>query len=128
MLTTDKRVDVAKLLQDWTDAAAKLALGEPVAGPADGDYAAADPDPAEMQGLGPARLTLTFGFGAGLFVRDGRDRFGLAKQRPEAFVDLPNFPGDQLAPARTGGDLLVQACADNPQVAFHAARTLTRLA
>jgi deferrochelatase/peroxidase EfeB len=127
-VTADKRADVAKLLQEWTDAAAKLTLGDPVAGPADGDYAAADPDPAEMQGLGPARLTLTFGFGAGLFVRDGRDRFGLADRRPEALVDLPKFPGDQLAPARTGGDLLVQACADNPQVAFHAARTLTRLA
>jgi deferrochelatase/peroxidase EfeB len=126
-VTTDNRVDVAKLLSDWTDAAAKLAVGDSVPGPADNDYAA-DPDPAETQGLGPARLTLTFGFGAGLFVRDGRDRFGLAKRRPEAFVDLPKFPGDQLAPARTGGDLLVQACADNPQVAFHAVRTLTRLA
>jgi deferrochelatase/peroxidase EfeB len=126
-VTTDKRADVARLLKSWTDAAAKLAVGDPVAGPADDDYGA-DPDPAELQGLGPARLTLTFGFGAGLFVHDGHDRFGLAKQRPEAFVDLPSFPGDQLAPARTGGDLFVQACADNPQVAFHAARTLTRLA
>jgi len=126
-VTADNRADVAKLLSDWTDAGAKLTLGEPVGGAAAGDYAA-DPDPAEMQGLGPARLTLTFGFGAGLFVRDGRDRFGLADRRPEAFVDLPKFPGDQLAPARTGGDLLVQACADNAQVAFHAARTLTRLA
>ena len=48
--------------------------------------------------------------------------------RPEAFVDLPQFPGDQLAPARTGGDLSVQACADDPQVAFHAIRQLARLA
>jgi len=125
-ITTDKRAAVAGLLKGWTDAAAKLTVGDPVAGPADDDYAA-DPDPAEMQGLGPARLTLTFGFGAGLFVREGHDRFSLAKQRPEAFADLPRFPGDQLAPARTGGDVFVQACADNPQVAFHAARTLTRL-
>jgi deferrochelatase/peroxidase EfeB len=126
-ITTEKRADVAALLKGWTDAAAKLTVGDPVPGPAGDDYSA-DLDPAEMQGLGAARLTLTFGFGAGLFVRDGRDRFGLAKQRPEAFVDLPKFPGDQLAPARTGGDLFVQACADNPQVAFHAVRTLTRLA
>jgi deferrochelatase/peroxidase EfeB len=126
-LTTDRRADVSGPLKGWTNAAAKLAVGDPVPGPADDEYGG-DLDPAEMQGLGPARLTLTFGFGAGLFVRDGRDRFGLAKQRPDAFVDLPSFPGDQLAPARTGGDLFVQACADNPQVAFHAARTLTRLA
>ena len=31
-------------------------------------------------------------------------------------------------PARTGGDLSVQACADDPQVAFHAVRQLARLA
>jgi deferrochelatase/peroxidase EfeB len=110
-LTTDKRADAAGLLKEWTDAAAKLAAGDPIAGRAEDEYAA-DPDPSEMQGLGPARLTLTFGFGAGLLVRDGRDRFGLARQRPEAFLDLPAFPGDQLAPARTGGDLFVQACAD----------------
>jgi deferrochelatase/peroxidase EfeB len=122
----DSRADVAALLKAWTDAAAKLTVGDPVPGPAEGDYAA-DPDPAEMRGLGPTRLTLTLGFGAGLFVRDGRDRFSLAKQRPEAFVDLHGFPGDQLVLARTGGDLLLQAWADNPQVAFHAVRTLTRL-
>ena len=52
----------------------------------------------------------------------------LRAQRPAAFVELPHFPGDQLVPARTGGDLLVQACADNPQVAFHAVRQLARLA
>ena len=39
-----------------------------------------------------------------------------------------NFNGDQLQPARTGGDLSVQACADDPQVAFHAVRELDRLA
>ena len=81
-----------------------------------------------MLGLSPSRLTLTFGFGTGLFVKDGKDRYGLRAHRPEAFVDLPHFPGDQLAPARTGGDLSVQACADNPQVVFHAIRQLAHLA
>ena len=47
---------------------------------------------------------------------------------PEALVDMPKFTGDQLVDARTGGDLSVQACADDPQVAFHAVRQLTRLA
>jgi deferrochelatase/peroxidase EfeB len=63
-----------------------------------------------------------------LFVKDGRDRYGLAGRRPEALVDLPTFNGDQLAAARTGGDLSLQACADDPQVAFHAVRQLVRLA
>ncbi|WP_158812653.1 iron uptake transporter deferrochelatase/peroxidase subunit [Methylocapsa sp. S129] len=126
-LTTAKRADVEKLLRQWTEAAALLSIGQPVDIAAEGDYAA-EPDPADVLGLSPSRLTLTFGFGAGLFVKDGHDRYGLRAHRPEAFVDLPNFPGEQLAPARTGGDLLVQACADNPQVAFHAVRQLARLA
>ena len=126
-LTASKREDVEKLLRHWTAAAALLTAGEPIDIPAEGDYAA-EPDPADTRGLSPSRLTLTFGFGTGLFVKDGHDRYGLRAHRPEAFVDLPNFPGEQLAPTRTGGDLLVQACADNPQVVFHAVRQLARLA
>ena len=49
-------------------------------------------------------------------------------RRPEALVDLPRFNGDQLVAGQTGGDLSIQACADDPQVAFHAARQLVRLA
>jgi deferrochelatase/peroxidase EfeB len=71
---------------------------------------------------------LTFGFGAGLFARDGEARYGLAAQRPQALVDLPSFHGDGLVETRTGGDLSVQACADDPQVAFHAVRQLVRFA
>jgi deferrochelatase/peroxidase EfeB len=85
-------------------------------------------DTGEAIGQSPARLTLTFGFGAGLFVKDGSDRYGLARQRPPALVELPVFVGDQLVAERSGGDLLVQACADDPQVAFHAIRQLARLA
>jgi deferrochelatase/peroxidase EfeB len=85
-------------------------------------------DSSETLGIGAARLTITFGFGAGLFERDGKDRYGLASRRPEALVDLPRFNGDQLVPERTGGDLSVQACADDPLVAFHAVRQLARLA
>jgi len=125
-LTTDKRGAVETLLRVWTDAAERLCAGQPVDIPASGDQTL-QPDPADVRGLSAARLTLTFGFGAGLFVKDGHDRYGLRAHRPEAFVDLPNFPGDQLTPARTGGDLSVQACADNPQVAFHAIRQLARL-
>jgi deferrochelatase/peroxidase EfeB len=86
-------------------------------------------DSGDAQSLPPSRLTLTFGFGAGLFVTPaGVDRYGLAKHRPEALVDLPKFHGDELIEAKTGGDLSVQACSDDPQVAFHAIRQLVRLA
>jgi deferrochelatase/peroxidase EfeB len=126
-LVAAKRVDVEKLLRQWTDAAAALSEGRPVEIPGEDDYAA-QADPSDVLDLSPSRLTVTFGFGLGLFEKDGTDRYGLRAQRPAAFVDLPHFPGDQLVPTRTGGDLLVQACADNPQVAFHAVRQLARLA
>jgi len=125
-LTTDKRDDVIDLLRAWTDAAARLTAGQ-TAEPLGKDQDAPASDTAEAMGLPPARLTLTFGFGSGLFVKDGKDRYGLAGSRPEALIDLPRFNGDQLVPEKTGGDLSVQACADDPQVAFHAVRQLARL-
>ena len=81
-----------------------------------------------VAGMAPSRLTLTFGFGPSLFTKDGQDRFGLAARRPPALADLPRFTGDQLQPARSDGDLSIQACAEDPQTAFHAVRQLARLA
>jgi deferrochelatase/peroxidase EfeB len=75
----------------------------------------------------PARLTLTFGVGASLFERDGAARFGLVGARPDALAALPAFDGDAIDPARSDGDLSVQACADDPQVVAHALQTLTRI-
>ena len=126
-LVTTRVSDVANLLRTWTIAAARLTAGQ-TAAPLGTDLSVPAADSGEALGLGPARLTITFGFGAGLFVKDGNDRYGLAAHRPEALVDLPNFTGDQLQEARTGGDLSIQARADDPQVAFHAVRQLVRLA
>jgi deferrochelatase/peroxidase EfeB len=126
-LGTAKRDDVIKVLQAWTAAAAYMAAGQTAAAIGQ-DPASPAPDTGEALGLPAARLTLTFGFGAGLFSKDGKDRYGLAARRPPALVDLPKFDGDQLAETRTGGDLSIQACADDPQVAFHAVRQLARLA
>jgi deferrochelatase/peroxidase EfeB len=126
-LTTDKRDRLAALLRGWTGAAAAMTAGDP-AKPLTGDLSIPAADTGEGIGLPPGRLTITFGFGAGLFEKDGNDRFGLAGQRPQALVDMPRFAGDQLAESRTGGDLSLQACADDPQIAFHAVRQLARLA
>ena len=41
---------------------------------------------------------------------------------------MPSFNGEQLVAEHTGGDLSVQACANDPQVVFHAVRQLARLA
>lgn len=148
-LATTNRDDVVKLLKAWTAAAARLTAGEsaqpmenglqpavaPATGTSNSDDSYTTPDPSttaadsgEAIDMAPSRLTLTFGFGAGLFVKDGKDRFGLASRRPAALVDLPKFAGDQLVEAHTGGDLSVQSCADDPQVAFHAIRQLVRIA
>jgi deferrochelatase/peroxidase EfeB len=126
-LVAKKREDVVAMLRAWTAAAARLAAGQ-TASASEADPGQPAPDGGAALGLAAQRLTLTFGFGAGLFTKDGRDRYGLAALRPEALVDLPKFNGDQLDPQRCGGDLCVQACADDPQVAFHAVRELARLA
>lgn len=122
-LTAAGQNDLRRLLRAWSAAAARMTAGTGLGGGYAGEYAP-PADTGEAEGLGPAHMTLTFGFGAGLF--DGR--YGLAHKRPPALAELPAFPGDQLDPARSGGDVCVQACADDPQVAFHAVRNLTRLA
>lgn len=127
-LTTTKRDDVIALMRAWTEASSRMTQGQPAA-PLSDDLAAEAADSGEAVGLAAHRLTITFGFGPGLFSsKDGVDRYGLAKHRPESLVELPRFNGDQLVAERTGGDLCVQACADDPQVAFHAVRQLSRLA
>ena len=121
-VTAARRSELATLLDSWTSAAESLTQGRPLGD--DGAASAPPTDTGEARDLAPARLTLTVGFGPSLFDQ----RFGLAGRRPAALVDLPAFPGDQLDPARSGGDLCVQACADDAQVAFHAVHTLARLA
>ncbi|MGW7541172.1 iron uptake transporter deferrochelatase/peroxidase subunit [Streptomyces sp. NPDC054770] len=120
---TDDRAEFVQLLKDWTAAARRMTAGKAVGEGAYGGLAEAPPDDTgEALGLKPSRLTLTIGFGPSLF-----EKFGLDGQRPAALVELPAFPGDNLDSSRTGGDLCVQACADDPQVAVHAIRNLARI-
>ncbi|WP_406395852.1 iron uptake transporter deferrochelatase/peroxidase subunit [Streptomyces sp. NBC_00887] len=124
-VTTKDRAELIALLKEWTRAAERMTAGRAVGDGAYGGPAEAPPDDTgEALGLKPSRLTLTIGFGPSLFATD---RFGLQDSRPEALVDLPKFPGDNLDATRSGGDLCVQACADDPQVAVHAVRNLARI-
>ena len=124
VLTTD-RTELGALLRRWSTAARALTSGAPVGatGAVDGRPEAPPEDTGEALGLPPAGLTLTLGFGPSLFDR----RLGLSSQRPAALADLPHFVGDDLDPAISGGDLCLQACAYDAQVALHAVRQLTRI-
>ena len=128
-VSTEDRDELIRLLKVWTAAAEAMTQGRETGetGAAGGSYDAPPEDTGEAMGLSAGKLTVTFGFGAGLFEKDGKARFGLEGRRPDALIDLPHFPGDDLQPGRSGGDIIVQACADDPQVAVHAIRNLARL-
>ena len=129
-ITTDKRDDVVAMLREWTRMAERMAAGhETVPDGAVGLNPYAPPaDTGEALGLPASALTLTIGFGPSFFLKDGKDRFGIADRKPAALVDLPKFPNETMDPARCGGDICVQACANDPQVAVHAIRNLARVA
>lgn len=120
------RDDLIDLLTRWTDAARRLTLGGEVS--AKGAFGGGENFPPDDSGeaydLGPAALTLTIGFGRSLF----RDQFGLTDKLPGEFTDMPPMTNDFLNRERSDGDLCIQACANDPQVATHAIRNLTRLA
>ena len=120
-LATSSRAEVLDLLAAWTKAAERLTQGHALT-PAGIDQP--PPDTGEAMGLGAARLTLTFGYGPSFF--DGR--LGYEHLRPTSLAELPELAGDQIDAASSGGDLCVQACADDAQVAFSAVHNLSRMA
>ena len=117
------RADLQSLLARWSAAAAILQQGKPVGAVQPQVDVQPPTDTGEAYGLSPASLTATIGLGPSLFG----DRFGLGARRPAVFTDLPPLNGDNLDPRLHGGDLSVQACADDPQVCYHAVRNLARI-
>jgi deferrochelatase/peroxidase EfeB len=115
------RADLRDLLRAWTGAAGRMTAGHLVGEETEPN--APPVDTGEAVGSPVSRLTITIGYGPSLFD----DRFGLAARKPSALADLPPLPNENLDPDYTGGDLCVQACADNPLVAFHAVRNLARI-
>jgi deferrochelatase/peroxidase EfeB len=112
-----------ELMREWSRAAAEMTAGETI-GDVNSERLAPPEDTGETVGLLPSRLTVTFGFGPSLFAKRG---LGLAGKRPAALRDIPPLPADELNELESGGDLCVQACSDDPQVAFHAIRNLARI-
>lgn len=101
---------LAAVLRLWSSDAARLTRGSP---------ALADTEPELAQR--PARLTVTVGLGPGVF-----ERIGLGHRRPASVAELPNFTTDRLEPRWSGGDLLLQICADDPVAIAHASRVLLK--
>jgi deferrochelatase/peroxidase EfeB len=122
-LLSEDPAELRELMRAWTVAAAQASAGEMVGNVNDVDLAPPD-DTGETVGLLPSRLTVTFGFGPSLFEKPG---LGLVAKRPAALRPLPPLPGDEINAAESGGDICVQACSDDPQVAFHAIRNLARI-
>ncbi|TDZ79001.1 putative deferrochelatase/peroxidase EfeN precursor [Mycobacteroides salmoniphilum] len=123
------RGEVQAMLRQWTDMAERMSQGQETTpgGAVDGNPYAPPTDTGEALDLAPSALTLTIGFGPSFFRKDGVDRFGIADKLPPALQELPKFRNEKLDPARCGGDICIQACADDPQVAVHAIRNLARV-
>ncbi len=130
-VTTDSGEALVDLLKQWTAASAAMMSGDLIGqfGAVNGPYDAPPQDTGEALDLPASGLTITIGFGPTLFVTaDGQDRFGIADQKPAGLNPLPHFPGDMTIPELSGGDLCIQACANDAQVAVHAVRNLVRMA
>ncbi|KAB3523259.1 deferrochelatase/peroxidase EfeB [Corynebacterium sp. zg254] len=127
VLKDAKAEDLKKLLTQWTGMAAHMCAGEPASDKNNGihddisEYAVPS-DSGEAADLAANQLTITIGYGPSLFD----NRFGLKKKKPAQLEPLPKFPSDQLVEELCYGDIVIQACANDPQVAVHAVRNLTR--
>jgi deferrochelatase/peroxidase EfeB len=114
------RPTLEEALQALSRRARELTVGGPI------PLLDADDPPADSGILGPVNapdaLTVTIAFGASLF--DGR--YGLGSQRPRELTAMPTFPVDDLDPAQSHGDLLLQICAHQRDTVTHTLRELLR--
>ena len=122
-IASPPNVDAVKaVLGTWAAAAARMMAGLPI-GAIEHHPERPPIDTGEAFGLTPGNLTITVGFGPSFFD----ERLGLQRRRPELLRDLPTFRNDVIRPEISGGDLCVQACSDDPQVAFHVIRNFARI-
>ncbi|CAN5282868.1 iron uptake transporter deferrochelatase/peroxidase subunit [soil metagenome] len=123
-VTTTSAAELQVMLAKWSAAIAQYTKGLPVGAVEPERDLAVPGDTGEADGMGANQLTVTIGFAPSMFD----ERFGWKPYKPAALLDLPAFAGDALTPEYTGGDVCVQACASDPQVAYHAIRNLARMA
>lgn len=104
------REALTRLMRIWTDDIERLTGGRP-------GLTDSEPELAKV----PARLTVTLGYGPGVFTAAGLDG-----DRPPWLAPLPAFAIDRLEERWTGGDLVLQICADDRLAVAHAARLLSK--
>ncbi|GEL19604.1 Dyp-type peroxidase [Pseudonocardia asaccharolytica] len=104
------REALVRLMRVWTDDIERLTRGAP---------GLTDTEP-ELAAV-PAGLTVTVGYGPGVLTAAGREDL-----RPGWLTPLPAFGVDRLQEAWSGGDLLLQICADDEITVAHAVRVLVK--
>ncbi|HEY7323195.1 MAG TPA: Dyp-type peroxidase [Streptosporangiaceae bacterium] len=119
-VTAENRSELTALFQTITDRARFLTTGgipPPVGiGGPPSDSGVLGPD------VVPDGLTVTLGVGSTLFD----DRYGLGDRIPAHLTAMRPFPDDDLDPAQSGGDLVIQFSAGNEDTVLHALRDVAR--
>ncbi|NOL49521.1 iron uptake transporter deferrochelatase/peroxidase subunit [Pelistega europaea] len=121
-LATHDLNEIREVFKTWTDYSAKLVKGKNVREYSSNHFVPPT-DTGEADDLSAYGLSLTFGVSPSFLKK-----LGLEDKAPAEFKDLPLFPRDQIRPEFSGGDICIQSCANDAQVAFHAVRQLVRVA
>lgn len=123
-LLTAQRQEVINLFQNWTKLSDAMTQGTN-----DSAYQndwLPPKDTGEALELSISHLTITFGLGPTFFELNGKDRYGLVNQKPKELMSIPAYPRDNIQEPFRDGDLAIQVCANDQQVAFHAIRNLIK--
>ncbi|WP_315272454.1 iron uptake transporter deferrochelatase/peroxidase subunit [uncultured Abiotrophia sp.] len=119
-LATEDLDTIRGIFKSWTTYIARMMQGELVEA-YKSNTMLPPTDTGEAVGMGTERLTITVGVSPSFL-----DKLKLSSKKLPELEDLPKFARDQLQEAFTGGDICIQACAEDAQVAFHAVRNLLR--
>ena len=119
-LATEDLETIRSIFKSWTTYIARMMQGELVEA-YKSNTMLPPTDTGEAVGMGTERLTITVGVSPSFL-----DKLKLSSKKLPELEDLPKFARDQLQEAFTGGDICIQACAEDAQVAFHAVRNLLR--
>ena len=119
-LATEDLDTIRGIFKSWTTYIARMMQGELVEA-YKSNTMLPPTDTGEAVGMGTERLTITVGVSPSFL-----EKLNLTGKKLPELEDLPKFARDQLQEAFTGGDICIQACAEDAQVAFHAVRNLLR--